>query len=855
MSKKEAAARLKINRLLEEAGWYLFDEDDHKANVSVESHIKINEMGDDFEHSKNGFIDYLMHGKDGHPLAVLEAKRESIHPLSAKEQAREYANSVHARYIILSNGNTHYLWDTKGGNPNAIIRFPAQASLDEFQTYQPNPGALSNETVDDTYIAKTQMPDFAQNPQYLRGGAERLDFLQTNKLKIMRPYQVEAIHAIQNTAKQDKKRYLLEMATGTGKTLTCAAIIKLFLRTGNAKRILFLVDRIELEDQAQKAFTEVLGKDYITVTYKKNRDDWQKAQIVVTTVQSLLVNNKYRDEFSPTDFELVISDEAHRSINGNARAVFEYFVGYRIGLTATPKDYLKSFDKSDVNSQKEFERRQLLSTYETFGCKSGQPTYSYSLLNGVKDGYLINPVIVDARTEITTKLLSKEGLALHKKVDNDIEIDGVFTHKDYEKKIFNEETNQLFCEQFIKHAETDPITGEVGKSLIFAVSQNHAAKIVNMLNKLAHLKWPGKYNSDFAVQVTSNVMDSQSFTINFTNNNLKGHTKWLEHYESSKARVCVTVGMMTTGYDCPDLLNVCFMRPVFSPSDFVQMKGRGTRKFTFKYIDYSNDDQAHEYPKTQYKLIDFFAVCEYFNEKYDYTVELKLPKKITGQVNEPSPNGKSGGEDATTNCPPAYGGAIDIDSVDEIKTTDTIHLGIDGMRIDREMFKEFIKEQQADPELTKRYGQNRESALQYLKEHVFDKPNHFMNIDKISKHFKVNRRLEPEEVLDVIMGEVEKPKTKQELLDEKFDEIVALNDLENTFAGDITLYRNARSLFDAYISSPNVQKAIDEGYIQDLNHTPEFTVDEYQSVHDAKVDAPILEYIRDYINVDKLRVH
>ena len=430
MSKKEAAARLKINRLLEEAGWYLFDEKGHKANVSVESHIKINEMGDDFEHSKNGFIDYLMRGKDGHPLAVLEAKRESIHPLSAKEQARDYANSVNARYIILSNGKMHYLWDIKEGNPEPIIRFPAQASIDEIQTYQPNPSALGNETVDDTYIAKTQMPNFMQNPQYLNGGADQLDFLFKNKLKIMRPYQVEAVHAIQNAAKQDKKRYLLEMATGTGKTLTCAAIIKLFLRTGNAKRILFLVDRIELEDQAQKAFTEVLGKDYITVTYKKNRDDWQKAQIVVTTVQSLLVNNKYRDEFSPTDFELVISDEAHRSISGNARAVFEYFVGYRIGLTATPKDYLKGFDKADTNSQKEFERRQLLSTYETFGCKSGQPTYSYSLLNGVKDGYLINPVVVDARTEITTQLLSKEDMSLRKKVDNDIEIDGVFTHKD-----------------------------------------------------------------------------------------------------------------------------------------------------------------------------------------------------------------------------------------------------------------------------------------------------------------------------------------------------------------------------------------------------------------------------------------
>ena len=131
------------------------------------------------------------------------------------------------------------------------------------------------------------------------------------------------------------------MATGTGKTLTAAAVIKLFLRTGNACRVLFLVDRLELEDQARKAFTALLKNDFQTVVYKENRTDWRLAEIVVTTVQSLQFNNKYQQLFSPTDFDLVISDEAHRSIGGNARAVFEYFIGYKLGLTATPRDYLK----------------------------------------------------------------------------------------------------------------------------------------------------------------------------------------------------------------------------------------------------------------------------------------------------------------------------------------------------------------------------------------------------------------------------------------------------------------------------------------------------------------------------------
>src|ERR1022692_3176912 len=204
------------------------------------------------------------------------------------------------------------------------------------------------------------------------------------------------------------------MATGTGKTLTAAAIIKLFLRSGNARRVLFLVDRLELEDQAKKAFAALLAADYQTVIFKENRDDWRRAEIVVSTVQSFLFNNKYQQLFSPTDFDLVISDEAHRSIGGNAHAVFDYFIGYKLGLTATPRDYLKRFDRENptTSDPREFERRLMLVTYRTFGCADSQPTFRYTLLDGVKDGNLINPVVVDARTEITTSLLSEQGFVV-----------------------------------------------------------------------------------------------------------------------------------------------------------------------------------------------------------------------------------------------------------------------------------------------------------------------------------------------------------------------------------------------------------------------------------------------------------
>ena len=297
------------------------------------------------------------------------------------------------------------------------------------------------------------------------------------------------------------------MATGTGKTLTAAAVIKLFLRSGNARRVLFLVDRLELEDQAKKAFVALLSADFKTVIYKENRDDWRRAEIVVTTVQSLLFNNKYQKLFSPTDFDLVISDEAHRSIGGNARAVFDYFIGYKLGLTATPRDYLRRFDstKPGTRDPREAERRLLLDTYRTFGCEDSQPTFRYSLLDGVKEGYLINPTVVDARTEITTELLSEEGFVVSFTDDTGEDQQEAFKQREFEKRFFADATNQLFCKTFLENALRDPVSGEIGKSIIFAVSQNHAAKLAQILNQMADRMFPGKYQSDFAVQVTSQI--------------------------------------------------------------------------------------------------------------------------------------------------------------------------------------------------------------------------------------------------------------------------------------------------------------------------------------------------------------
>jgi type I restriction enzyme R subunit len=706
MAEKEAKARIKINKLLEESGWRFFDTPTGrtgggKANILLENNVKIteshvNEWGENFEKTKNGYIDFLLLDAQGYPFIVLEAKAEDKNPLFGKEQARSYALAQHCRFVILSNGNIHYFWDLERGNPSVISRFPTPETAEGFAEFKPDRKSLTNELVDSDYIALTQNPNYQKDPSW-QNEQSRAAYIELNKLRFLRPYQIKAVKAIQRAVEQDRDRFLFEMATGTGKTLIAAAVIRLFLRTGNARRVLFLVDRLELEEQALRNFTAYLKNDFITVVYKRNRDDWRKADIVVSTIQTFLAKNRYKRLFAPDDFDLVISDEAHRSIGGGSRAVFEYFIGYKLGLTATPKDYLKHIDTASLGERdpRELERRLLLDSYKTFGCETGEPTFRYSLLDGVKDGYLVNPIVADARTEITTQLLSDQGYAaviLSNEGEEELSREGetveeMFVYQegnlrlrvqDFEKTFFSENTNRAFCRVFLDNALRDPISGEIGKTIVFCVSQNHAAKITQILNEYAHEMFPGKYHSDFAIQVTSRINDAQQFTINFTNNRLAGSGNFDPTYITGKARVCVTVGMMTTGYDCPDILNLCLMRPIFSPTDFIQIKGRGTRKhnFTGELIDQRRKNKLGEIQKINYKMFDFFANCEYFEEKFNYDEKLMLPRLIskTLEVHE---------------NPPAYTTEY-LSSIDDpLSTLNQTEIGPEGMKIDRMYFEKF----------------------------------------------------------------------------------------------------------------------------------------------------------------------
>ena len=382
---KEASARIKINKLLEESGWCFEDKEWIKANIQLEPGVKYADLGDDFQNDTHGFIDFLLLDKDGRPLVVVEAKKASIDPFSAKEQARNYARNCWARFVILSNGNIHYLWDTQHGNPDTITRFPSQDSITQYEKYIPNSLELASTKVDENYVIYSQMPWAEWDPDF-QNESTRSGFLKKNNLKQLRPYQVQAIKALQEAAKVGSQRFLFEMATGTGKTLTSSAVIKLFLKSGNARRVLFLVDRLELEDQAVHTTTE-----------------------------------------------------------------------------------------------------------------SGES------------------------------------------------INETFNERHFERKIFNEETNIAMCKALIENGLFDPVAKKLwvnlfGKTIVFCVSQNHAARVTNIFNKMAFEKWPNQYGeSNFAMQVSSQVSDAQQMTINFANNRLGGTVNQPEGYDSSKTRIAVTV--------------------------------------------------------------------------------------------------------------------------------------------------------------------------------------------------------------------------------------------------------------------------------------------------------------------------
>ena len=792
----ETEIRIIIDRLLRRAGWRL--PGDNSPNVRAGQRI-----GGD---KQNLEADYVLENQQKSPLAVLEAKRSDISPLAGKEQARQYAEKLHAPFVILSNGSEHYFWQIARHEPIKIAELPTAAELLRRADDSP-PQSFDSQTIDKNYIADAQGKN-----------------CPPHKRRHMRDYQIAAVVAVQKAAADNRRAFLLEMATGTGKTLVSAAAIKLFLSTGNARRILFLVDRLELETQAKNNFEAYLGNSWQTLIYKTNNDDWNRANIVVSTVQSLI--NKYK-QFSPLDFDLIIVDEAHRAIHGRrARKVFDYFCAYKLGLTATPKHYLRGVNKSGT-TPKEYEARQLRDTYHTFGCEEGEPTYGYDLKTGAAAKHLIMPRIIDARTTVTTDMLSEHGFSFGVETEEEKQ---QYFRENFEQNFFSPATNKAICRAFMEYALKDPLSGDIGKTLVYCVSQRHAAKIAKEFNELAAAKFPNKYNSDFALQITSSVPGAQEYTRQFANNNLSGKTRALEDYDSAKTRICVTVGMMTTGYDCPDILNICLMRPIFSPSEFIQMRGRGTRPHRFFYD--GGGGNTREDHKTTFMLFDFFAVCEYFEKECDYDEKLSIYDRD---------NDNSGDIVAD---PEKREGAVIYTGGDEVNRMIEI-LFADGMRIDqldRQQQQTMEDKLLADDELRRAIEDNDMQKAEEL-----CKQNHAEEMDNLQKlsaqHAKqLDRRVNIGEVLQLIFEVSGELKNREDLMDEETDKFI--NQLA---ANEGKVMNAAAEVFKACLDDNNIRDIVEAGEFARLADNPVLSPDTCGQVP-KEIRQRIINHIKTKVN-------
>jgi type I restriction enzyme R subunit len=446
---------------------------------------------------------------------------------------------------------------------------------------------------------------------------------------------------------------------------------------------------------------------------------------------------------------------------------------------------------------------------------------------------------VDARTEITTELLSEEGFVVSFTDDAGEDQEEAFKQREFEKRFFADATNQLFCKTFLENALRDPVSGEIGKSIIFAVSQNHAAKLVQILNKMADRMFPGKYQSDFAVQVTSGIRDdAQQFAINFANNNLLGSANFLPAYKTSKARVCVTVGMMTTGYDCTDILNLGLFRPIFSPTDFIQIKGRGTRKHNFleQLFDDSLKDGVTQPQKTAFKLFDFFANCEYFETEFNYDEVLKLPR--------PSSKAEEGGGGG--GGPVKVGGAYEHLGADILASIKVETIGYEGMKIDRMFFERFEDTVRENETIAKAVEAGQwDRVIDYVNREVFDKPEEYYTLDKLRKAAAVDRRLTLREILEKVFGLIPHFKSKDDLLEEEFAKFVADHKPEEAEA--IPAIKN---YFKAYVTSDQIRHIIESRDFTDLATNPLFSTRDFRAVP-VKYRTLIPEYVKDYVSLNQ----
>ena len=550
--------KFKIDALLAEAGWTSLT---HGRDVEYEVQGMPSNSG-------IGYVDYVLWGDDGLPLAVVEAKKSLVSPQTGQQQAKLYADCLEQMtgqrpIIFYSNGYEHWLWDDTAYPPRSVQGFLTKDELALAFGRRTSKVELATLDIDDQISGRF--------------------------------YQQRAIRAIAEHFDNDKQRKaLVVMATGAGKTRTVIALTDLLMRANMVKRVLFLADRTALVNQAVNAFKQHLPDSAPVNLVTEGGED---GRVYISTYQTMVGKiDEYRADgtrrFGVGHFDLIVIDEAHRSVYRKYRGIFEYFDSFLVGLTATPKDEV---DKN---------------TYDLFDLETGVPTDAYSLDDAISDGFLVPPRGVSVPLKFVREGINYGDLTEDEKDEwdefdwgedddgNPLDPPDEVNAAALNKFLFNEDTVDKALERLMTEGVKVAGGDRLGKTIIFAKNQRHADYIYDRF--IAN--YPNLDNGNFARVITHNVKYAQSLIDDFSN-------------PAKTPHIAISVDMLDTGIDVPEVVNLVFFKLVRSKTKFWQMMGRGTRLRPELF--------GPERDKTHFNVFDFCQNLEYFSQEL-------LPAEGTG---------------------------------------------------------------------------------------------------------------------------------------------------------------------------------------------------------------------------------
>lgn len=550
--------KIYIDTMLEDLGWIKGKDWFDEYEIEVE----------DFKDSKNktgkGRIDYLLIDDDGVPLAIVEAKRTTEVVENGRFQAKLYAEAVQKKFghkpvIFLCNGY-------------------------------------------ETRIICNDLPERVCANVYSKRDLQKLRHLGYHQLKkieidhniVDRYYQIEAITAVSEAITAKKRKHLVVMATGTGKTRTVIALCDLLLRANWIKNVLFLADRTALVTQAQRSFKNLL-QNYNSANLVDHPEEYN-ADLVFCTYQTMInLIDQTRDQqgkiFSTGHFDLIICDEAHRSIYNKYQDIFNYFDAILVGLTATPKDEI------DHN------------TYEVFELTDQSPTYSYGLKQAVSDGYLVDYAVIKSELKFVQEGIHYDDLTDQQKEayenefieDHDQEPRDIAA-SEINKTVFNEDTILKALEILMEKGLRIDSGEKLGKTIIFAMNHKHAEFILKVFN--THY---ATYGEDYAEVIDNQIKNSQQLIDRFSAPN-------------KLPQIAISVDMLDTGIDVPSILNLVFFKVVKSKAKFWQMIGRGTRLCPDLFVD----ELGETSDKTKFYIFDFYNNFDFFSVNQNAEIGAKI---------------------------------------------------------------------------------------------------------------------------------------------------------------------------------------------------------------------------------------